>query len=333
MIAGIGAQTANAQSAGDFFKGKTITVTVAVGTGAYDLYARLLVRHMPKFIPGNPNMIVNNMPGAGGVVAANYAANIAPRDGTALLVPLKPIAMTQVLSPAQVRYDAGRFQWIGSMVDAPGVLVLFNSANVKSIEDARKIEVAMGSTGAGAETAIFPTVINSVLGTRFKVIAGFKGMSDIFLALERGEVHGVSTVYGSVLGLKPEWIREGKITFLARIAATRAKELPDVPSILELARTPAEKEVLEFLTLSNSVGRSITAPPEVPAAQIATLRKAFDEAVRSADYLKETVDKGIEVNPIAGAEVQKDVARLIAMPKSTIDKVQEALASTPKTAK
>lgn len=324
---------AQAQTGNDFFKGKTITVTVAVGTGAYDLYARLLARHMPKFIPGNPNMIINNMPGAGGVVAANHAANIAPRDGTALLVPLKPIAMTQVLNPTQVRYDASRFQWIGSMVDAPGVLVLSKTSNINSIDDARKSEVPMGSTGAGAETAIFPTVINSALGTRFKVISGFKGMSDIFLALERGEIHGVSTVYGSVQGLKPEWIKEAKITFLARIAATRAKELPNVPTVLELARTPAEREVLEFLTLSNSVGRSITAPPEVPAAQIAILRKAFDETVRSPDYLKETVEKGIEVNPIPGVEVQKDVSRLIAIPKSTVEKVQQALSGIQKSTK
>lgn len=319
--------TLAAQSPGDFFKGKTISIYVAVGPGAYDLYARILARHMPRFVPGNPAMIVNNMPGGGGVVAANYVANVAPRDGTALLVPLKPIAMTQVLTPAQARYDARNFQWIGSMVDAPGVLVFSPASKVKSIEDARRSEIAMGSTGAGAETAIFPTVINAVLGTKFKIIAGFKGMSDIFLAIDRGEVHGVSTVYGSVQGLKPEWTRDGKTVFLARIASTRSKEQPDVPSILELARTAEEKEVLEFLTLSNSVGRSITAPPEVPADRIAILRKAFDEAVRSADYLRETVDKGIEVNPIAGVEVQKDVARLVGMPQSTIDKVRRALAS------
>lgn len=322
-----GAALGSAEAQDDYYKGKTITVYVAVGTGAYDLYARILTRHMPRHLPGNPTMIVNNMPGAGGVVAANYAANVAPRDGSALLVPLKPIAMTQLLTPSQVRYDAAAFQWVGSMVDAPGLMVFSLASNVRSIEDARRSEIAMGSTGAGAETAIFPTVINSVLGTRFKVIAGFKGMADIFLAMERGEIHGVSTVYGSVQGLKPEWIKESKASFVARIAATRAKEQPTVPSILEFARTPEEKEILEFLTLSNSIGRSITAPPGVPPAQMAVLRKAFDETVKSAEYLRETVDKGIEVNPISGVEVQKDVARLIAMPRSTVEKVQRALSS------
>lgn len=318
-----------AQSSAELFKGKTISIYVAVGTGAYDLYARILARHMPRYLAGNPSIIVNNMPGGGGVVAANYVANVAPRDGTALLVPLKPIAMTQVLTPAQVRYNAALFQWVGSMVDAPGILMFSPASNVKSIDDARRAEIPMGSTGAGAETAMFPTVINSVLGTRFKIIAGFKGMADIFLAMERGEIHGVSTVYGSVQGLKPDWIKDGKATFVAHIAASRSKEQPKVPTILEFARTPEEREILEFLTLCNSIGRSITAPPEVPAAQIEELRRAFEATVKSPEYLRETVDKGIEVNPIPGLEVQKDVARLIAMPASTVEKVRRALADTP----
>lgn len=316
---------AQAQAPADFFKGKTITLNVAVGSGAYDLYARLIARHLPKLIPGNPTMIVNNMPGGGGVIAANYVANVAPKDGTALLVPLKPIAVTQLLTPDVVKYDATKFQWIGSMVDAPGVLVLWGSAPAKTLEDARNTVLALGSTGAGGETSLFPAVINSVLGTRFKVITGFRGMADIFLAMERGELHGVSTVLGSIKALRPDWISKGRTTILANIASTRSPDLPDVPTILELARTPEERQILEFLTLSNSIGRSLTAPPGVPAERVAMLRKAFDEAVRSPEYLRETVEKGIEVNPIPGATVQKDVERLINLPRPLVERVKKTL--------
>ena len=155
---------------------------VAVGKGAYDLYARLLVLHMPAHIPGKPNINVSDMPSGGGVVAANYAANVAAKDGTALLVPPKPIAMKQFLTP-NVKYDASTFQWVGSMVDAPGALMVWHTAPAKTSDDARQTRIATGSTGWGGETAIFRSVINAVLGTKFKVIAGFKGMSNIFLGL------------------------------------------------------------------------------------------------------------------------------------------------------
>lgn len=323
-----GGGPSSAQAPVEFFKGRTITVYVAVGTGAYDLYARILIRHMPRHIPGNPTMIVNNMPGGGGVLAANYIANVAPQDGTALLVPLKPIAMTQRLDPANVKYDAAKLHWIGSMVDAPGALAVWHTSPGLTLDDVRRTEIAMGSTGSGAETTIFPTVINTILGTKFKVIAGFKGMTEIYLAMERGEIHGVSTVYGSVQGLKPDWLVDKKVAFLAQVSVTRTAALPHVPTVLEFAKSSEDREVLEFLALSNAIGRSITAPPGIPADRLAALRKAFDDAVHSADYLRETRDKGIEVNPTPGIEVQKDVDRLFATPASAIEKVQKALAAT-----
>jgi tripartite-type tricarboxylate transporter receptor subunit TctC len=164
--------------------------------------------------------------------------------------------------------------------------------------------------------------MNSVLGTKFNVVAGFKGMSSIFLGMERGELHGVSTVYGSVKGLKPEWLAQKKVRFIAQIAEMRIKELPDVPTVLEIAKTDEDRATLRFLTLSNVIGRSIAAPPGVPADRLAALRKAFDETVRSDNFLKETRDKGIDINPTPGLEVQQDVDRLFATPKAIIEKVK-----------
>jgi tripartite-type tricarboxylate transporter receptor subunit TctC len=321
------ASPASAQSQPDFYQGKTITIVVAVGAGAYDLYARVLARHMPNYIPGKPTIIVNNMPGAGGLLAANHAANIAPRDGTTLLVPLKLVALTQVLQAGSIKFDASKFNWIGSMVDAPGLFALWHTAPVKTLEDAKRIEVTMGSSGAGAETAIFPAVVNSVLGTRFKVVSGFKGMTDIFLGVERGELHGVSTVHGSIKGLKPDWLRDNKLQFLTHITVKRTKELPDTPAILEYAKSDDERTTLEFLTLSNNLGRAIAAPPGVPADRVAILRKAFDDSVHSASYLKETKERGMDTNPIPGIELQTDVQKMVSTPKPLVDKVRAALAT------
>lgn len=321
------ASLAHAEDTAEFFRGKTVTIHVAVGPGAYDLYARVLAQHMAQNIPGQPNLIVNNMPGGGGIIAANYIANIAPKNGTALLVPLKLVAMTQMLEPANVKYDAGQFNWIGSMVDAPGVIMVWNGAPGATFADARRMELVLGSTGAGAETTIFPTVINSVLGTKFKIISGFKGMGDIFLAIERGEIHGVSTVYGSIAGLKPDWLADGKLRFITQVTSQRTKELAHTPAVIEFASTADERATLEFLTLSNSLGRAITAPAGVPAERVAALRKAFDTTVRSKAYIDDATSKGMELNPIPGADIQRDVKRHIETPAALVAKVKAALAA------
>lgn len=315
-----------AQSAADFYRGKTITVYASVSAGAYDLYARVLARHMQPHVLGQPTMIVVNMPGAGGVKAANYFANVAPRDGTALLVPLKPVAMTQLLRNKGIKYDSSKFNWVGSMVDAPGVLTQWHTSPLNSLSDAKKTQVVMAASGFGAETFIFPTVINAVLGTRFKVVTGYKGMSGMLLAIERGEAQGVSTVYGSLKGLKPKWLAEKKIKFLAQIATKRTSDLPDVPTVLEFAKTKDAREILTFLTLGNVIGRSIVASPGIPADRLAALRTAFDKAVRSPTYLAEAKKRGMLLNPTSGAEVQKNVNQLIASPISTVEKVKAAIA-------
>jgi tripartite-type tricarboxylate transporter receptor subunit TctC len=216
------------------------------------------------------------------------------------------------------------------MVDAPGVLTLWHDAPANSLADATRTEILMGGSGFGAETFIFPTVINAVLGTKFRIVTGYKGMSGMLLAVERGEVHGVSTVYGSLKGLKPEWLAGRKVKFLAQIARKRTADLPDVPTVLEFARTDDQREVLNFLTLSNSIGRSIVAPPGIPADRLAALRKAFDATVRDPAYVADATGRGMLLNPTPGAEVQKDVNSLIAISGATIAKVKAALAAASK---
>jgi len=322
---------ATAASADDFYKGRQVTLVIGNNAGtSYDASARLMARHFGRHIPGQPTFVTQNMPGATGLIAANHVSNVAPQDGSSLLVPLKPLAMTQLLRDQGVKYDAGKFNWIGSMVDVPGVIAVWNTSPAKTLAEAQKTEIVLGSSGFGAETFIFPTVLNAVLNTKFKVVAGYGGMSDIFLAMERGEANGVSTVYGSLAGLKPEWIREKKVAFMVQVAQKRAPELPDVPTVLELATSPDQKQVLDFLTLSDVIGRAITAPPKIPADRLAALRAAFDRTVASEAYRKEGKERGMELNPTSGLKVQEAIARLIATPEPVVEKVREALATAQK---
>lgn len=319
-----------AQPVADFYRGKVVRVYVASGAGAYDLYTRVLIREFAQHVPGQPTIIVQNMPGAGGVKAVNYFYNVAPRDGGAMLVPLKPLAMTQILRPKRVKYDASELNWVGSMVDAPGALAVWHTAPAKSFADARKFEVVMAASGFGAETFIFPTVINSVLGSKFKVITGYRGLSRMYQAMEQGEVQGVSTVYGSMLGLKPNWLRDKKVRFIIQVATKRIPELPDVPTVLDFARTDEQKEILTFLTLGNVIGRSIVASPGIPTDRLVALRAAFDKTTASPAYLAETKKRRMLINSTPGTVVQQAVKRLIATPKKIVDKVRAALAAAPK---
>ncbi|MGE0629081.1 MAG: Bug family tripartite tricarboxylate transporter substrate binding protein [Hyphomicrobiaceae bacterium] len=310
----------------DFFKGKTISIYIPAGPGgAYTLYARAVGQHMGRFLPGSPTVIGVNMPGAGGVAAANYVTNVAPKDGTALLMPNKMIAMTQVLSPSRVKYDAAKIQWIGSMADSPGAIAIWNNSPTKTVEGAKSAQLVLGSTGSGSDTTIVPLVMNAVLGTRFKVISGFKGISDIFLAMERGEVHGVTTVAATVQTVKPDWIADNKISYLAQVTVKRTAQLSDVPTISETAKTDADRMALDFLALSNALGRSLGAAEGVPADRVAMLRKAFDQAVHSPEYLAEVNNRKMDVNPTTGQQLQSDVERLINSPKETIERVRNAL--------
>jgi len=316
---------ASAKNVEDFYNGRTMTVIASVGAGPYDLYARVLSMHIARHIPGSPSIIVQNMAGAGGLKAANYAYNVAARDGTVLLAPLKPTPLAQLMRK-DVKYDAAKFQWIGSVVDAPGVIVTWKKTSpVKTFQDAFKATAVLTSSGKDAETFINPTVINALLGTKFKVVLGYPGMNDMQIAMERGEAHGVSTVYGSILSTRPQWIRDKQINYVVQIAEKRIPELPDVPTVFDFARTDEQREVFRFICLANVLGRAITAPPGVPADRVEALRAAFDATMKDPVFLAEAKKRGMELNPTPGKVVQADVEKLIATPPAIVGKVKAML--------
>ena len=273
--------SAPAQPVESFYEGKTITMVIAgPPAGAYDVYARLAGRYLGKYIGGNPSIVPRNMPGAGGLIAANYIFNVASRDGTvlAMLVPTFPLEEELGLSAA--KYKASRFTWIGRLATAPNVTFVMNTSKVKTIADAFDKVALLSATGRSATNAIYPTVLNNVLGTKFKVVTGYEGSAAAMLAMERGEVEGHSSTYDGLKNQHEDWIRTGKVNIVVQYLLTRHPELPDVPTSAELARAPEQAMILRSVSNASEIGKFILAPPGIPQKRTGALRRAFDAMVK-----------------------------------------------------
>ena len=310
----------------NFFADKTISINVGTGPAStYDIYARLAADHLGRFIPGNPKFIVQSKPGAGGAVAAAYLHNVAPRDGTSLAVVQQNVPLFQVLSPASAKFDLAKANWIGTFTDIASVLAVFHTSPAKSLDEARKHEVVLGSTGQGSETYQVPTILNATLGTKFKVVIGFKGVGDMDLAIERGELAGRAGSLLSWTARQQAWLREGKVTYLVQIGLVKDKELPNVPLMLDLAKDEKTRQMYALLASASAVGRSIYAPPEVPADRVAALRAGFDRMVVDAAFLADAKKRDVIINPSKGAEIQEVVRKTIATPKDVVEQLGKIL--------
>lgn len=280
--------SANAQEAGDdlFYKGKTVAIITSTGPGGgYDLVARLIARYMPKQLNGAPTMIVQNMPGGGNVVATNYMYEIAAKDGTAIAVVNNAVPLNQVLDGRNVRFDASKFNWIGSTGGRNEAIFILTSAGISSVDELRKKEAILGGTGPGSSIVIFPTAMNSVLGTKFRIVTGYKSSTEVFLAMERGEVVARSGTLPSLQSGYPHWLAEKKIRFLAQVGLKRDAELPDVPLLTELGQTEEQRRVLALISSPPALGQPYLAPPGVSPERIAMLRAAFSRTMRDAEFV------------------------------------------------
>src|SRR5258705_904328 len=245
-----------AQTAGDFYKGKTVNIIVGFGPGGgYDLYARLLSRHLGRNIPGTPNVVVQNMDGAGSVRAANYVYAVAPKDGTAIAAVNQNAPMYQLLGGAGAQFEAARLQWLGSMANSNGIVYTWHTSGIRSIEDARQREVPLGAVGTASDSYIFATIINEVAKTRFKPITGYTGTGQINIAVERGEVAGRGGIsWSSVQSTNKNWLDEKKINLLAQMGFEKEPELPDVPLVQDVVRTPDGLQIVRVVSLPTALG-------------------------------------------------------------------------------
>jgi tripartite-type tricarboxylate transporter receptor subunit TctC len=311
----------------DFYKGKSLTIITSTGAGGpYDTVARMVGKYMTKYLPGQPSLIVQNMPGAGHVLATNYLYNQAPKDGTVIATVVNSIPLHQLIDGKGVRYDARKFNWIGTTGISNLVTVAWHTTGVKSIDDVMKQELITGATGTGSGTYLYPAVMNVLLGTKFKLVMGYKSTPEIDLAMERGEVNARSG--GSIAGMvqeHPDWFSDKKVSVLTQVGAKREKSLPDVPLMDELGRTPDETALLKLVSSPVALGRPFMTAPGVPAERVEMLRKAFDATMSNPEFLEEANHAQLDLNPLTGAAVAEIVNESLNTRPELVEKVRSVI--------
>jgi tripartite-type tricarboxylate transporter receptor subunit TctC len=311
----IGAGAASAQSAEAFYKGKTLSIYSGHSAGgAYSAYARLLERHMGKYIPGNPTTVFKVMEGASGRTLAAWLFGAAPKDGLHFGIFHERMGLEHVIAPDVVKFDGRQFTWIGSMDRNTFVCFTWGAKGIKSVDDLKKQEVIVGGTGTDGPSSVFPRMMNAMLGTKFKIITGYAG-ADELLAVERGEADGrCGFGWDSIKTTRPEWIRDKKIDVLLQFSLHRMPELPEVPSMMELVTDPEDRRVLELVFATGEMGRPFAAPPEIPADRASALRTAFDTVVKDPALLAEAEKQNIEIDPITAEAIQSLLNELYKTP-------------------
>lgn len=322
------AWSADVRAQQDFYKNRTITLVVSTGAGgALDTNGRLLANFWAKHIPGHPTIVVQNMPGAGHVRAANYIANEAPRDGTVLGSIEPAFLLAQVLKTSDaIKFDAAKYNWLGSTTSNNSTIYVWHTAPVRTMADVVNTPVLMGATGAGSYTVIYPTIMNAVVGTKFKVIAGYANTQQINLALETGEVQGrAGNNLNSIKAENPQWLKEGKIRILTQVGLERDPEFSDIPLMLEFGKTQDDRDLLALFSSDIAVGRPYMAPPGLPKERVDLLRRAFDETMKDQDFLSAAHAAGVSIAPSSGEKLQMIVEKITATSPVVVDRARAAM--------
>ena len=322
----LAAVPARADSVAEFYKGKTITITVGTEAGnSYDVYTRTLARHLSRHVPGNPSFIVQNTPGAGGLNNANAVYNVAPKDGLALgqvqnTVPFEPFYGNQ-----NARFDATKMNWLGTPGKETGLLIIWHTVPVNSLEEAKSRGLVLGATGVASTPAFYARVITAVFGVPVKLIVGYKSQNESFLAMERGENEGYSSTFWSSLKLAhPEWITGKKVKMLLQYGGEPAPDLKDVPFATDIIKNDDDKRLMLIASAPLALGRPIFAPPGVPAERVAALRQAVADTYRDSDYLADCAQQRLEcTSPASGADIADLVTNAYAASSATRKRLQD----------
>lgn len=309
------AAPAVADPVADFYKGKQLELLIGfTAGGGYDVYARLVVRHMAKYIPGEPSITPKQMTGAGSRRAVQFLYNVAPKDATVMATVDQSIPLAQAMGDPSIKFDVNKFHWIGNPNADNNVISVWNTSGLKTIEDAKKKEATLGTTGSNTSSQ-YPLATNALLGTKFKLITGYPGGNDINFAMERGEVDGRgSNAWASWKATRPQWLAENKLVHLVQIGLKKAPDLPDVPLLMELAQNADDRAALKLLSAPTTIGRPLLTTPEAPIERVKALRAAFDKTMKDTDFVAEAKKAKLDLEPVSGEELQKIVQEIVDTP-------------------
>jgi len=321
-------EVARAQGVADFFRGKTITMLIGYTSGGgYDLYARVLSKHMGRHIPGSPSIVPQNMPGAGSLRLANVLYNTAPKDGLTLGMIGRGMAMEPLIGASQPQYDARKFTWLGSGSDQVSLCATWHTSPVKSWSDMLTTPFTVGGEGSGSDPDMFAMMIRNLFGVKVRLVSGYPGGNEINLAMERGEVDGrCGWSWSSIKITKPDWITGRKINLLLQMALQKSRELPDVPLITDFAGSERERQILRLILARQQMGWPFLAPPDLPPERAQALRQAFDATMKDAEFLAEAKQRRLDVNPMTGAEIDRLVDDLYRTPPEVIAATKAVIA-------
>lgn len=322
--AGFGRE-ASAQSVESFYKGKTITVLIGYAPGGlYDITARLLSRHMNRHIPGNPTMVPQNLPGSGSIKTILNLYNVAPKDGTTVGVVARSYAIDPIFNPISEKYDPTKFEPIGSTSPEVSVAVTWHTSQVKTFNDLFTHEIAVGSTGMTDDTGRFPLLAKKLTGAKIKIVTGYPGGNNVTMALEKGEVEGrFGWSWGSIKVRSRDWLEQKKINIILQMAIKKAPDLPNVPFMMDYAKTDLDKKALELLFAPQAAAWPMIAPPGLPADRLAALRKAFMDTMKDPKFVAEANKLHVEIEPMSGEEMDALIKRILSFPPDVIKRAQD----------
>ncbi len=312
----------------NFYRGKTVSIVVSSSTGGgYDTLARMLSRYLSKHIPGQPNVIVRNMPGAGGIVASNHLYSVAPSDGLVIGAVQNNTPFEPLFGTKEAMYDPTKFHWLGSPSVETSILTIWQNSPANSIEDAKVNELRMGSSGANSTPSFYARILNETLGLKLKLIVGYPGQNDALLAMERGEIDGYpSAFYNSLMATRPDWISSKKVKLLVQYGAEKEKHLPDVPFIFDLVKNEEDRLLWRAAVGPIATGRPYLLPPNVPKDRVVAIRKAFWESINDPEFLAEQAKANLGADtPRTGEQIQDIIVQSYKSPPKVIDRLKQLL--------
>jgi hypothetical protein len=332
VVAIAGSQPVAADSVRDFYAGKQITIIVGSGAGGgYDLQARLTARHLGKHIPGNPTFIVQNMPGAGSLQAANYIYNSAPADGTTIALLQRGMLLIKLINPSGVRFEIDKLNWLGSLNSETGVVLSWHTTDIRTTQDIFEKELIVGGI-VGVDPETTPRLLNALIGTKFKIVSGYNTTAQIALAIERGEVQGIADwSWSSVKAVRPDWLRDKKLNILMQVGLQKEPELADVPFALDFVKDAANRKVMELNFTQKTAARPLTAPPGVPADRVAALRTAVAALTKDAEFLADAERSKLEIAPLPADAVDKVIALIASTPTDIAEHYARVLSPAART--